>query len=202
MSSELSDNQLAVIQRLAEGISKADGSSFAISADDEAKVPIRKKALRLLDQRSRSMDELRQRLLKSEEFSPALVEEVLESLSASNLLDDQKFAHEWVRQRSAYRGKSKSVLNRELKEKGVSAEYRRQALEQITAEDEATMARKLAEKKVRSINSRPGDYNAKQKDLRKVLGMLARRGFSQGMSMSIARDALEARYSELAEATD
>lgn len=198
MGSQLSTAQLAAIEQLAKEISQADGSSFDISATDEAKAPIRKKALRLLDQRSRSRDELRQRLLASEEFSPALIEEVLDSLASARLIDDQQFANEWVRQRAAYRKKSKSVLNRELKEKGVCSEFRREALAQISESDEAAMARKLAHKKAKTIKAVPVDYISKQKDLRKVVGVLARRGFGQGMSTSIARAELEQRYAELA----
>ena len=50
---------------------------------------------------------------------------------------------------------------------------------------------------VAGIVSNPDDVTVRDKDLRRVVGVLARRGFNQGLSMAIAREALDARYSEL-----
>ena len=125
------------------------------------------------------------------------IDEVLDDLTASKLLDDAHFAREWVRQRHAGRGKSRMVLNRELVEKGIPAHLREKALEQVSDADESAIARSLAEKKARTIKTVPADRAARDKDLRRVVGVLARRGFNQGLSMSIAIDAIDARYDEL-----
>lgn len=175
-----------------------EGGEPIIDADAEAvKAPIRSRALRLLDQRARSREELRGRLAENEEWPPAAIDEVLDDLTASGLLDDAHFAHEWVRQRHAARGKSRMVLDRELAEKGIAAHLRADALEQITDADESHIARALAAKKAGTVSSLPADRAARDKDLRRVVGVLARRGFAQGMSMDIAREALDARYEEL-----
>ena len=94
------------------------------------------------------------------------------------------------------------VLNRELQEKGIDASLRADALEQITHNAEEEVARKLAAKKAATIKSVAPDFNAKQKDLRKVVGVLARRGFPSELSMNIAREQLENRYRELEADTD
>ncbi len=173
------------IEKLAQQIAEADGSSLYDAGREESKAPIRAKALRLLDQRMRSRKELVERLEAVEEFPSSMIEEVVDDLTRSGLVNDELFASEWVRQRFASRGKSKMVLNRELQE--------------ITHNAEEEVARKLAAKKAATIRTVAPDFNSKQKDLRKVVGVLARRGFPSELSMSIARDELEERYRELEE---
>ena len=150
----------------------------------------------LLDQRSRSRQELYDRLVQAE-FDPEVVDEVLDDLAHAGLINDAAFAAEWVRQRHKRRGKSRSVLDRELREKGVSQEDRDEALAQIDAADEEAMARALAEKKARSVKSVPADRKEREKALRRIVGVLARRGFNEGMSLNIAISALEERCEEL-----
>lgn len=126
-----------------------------------------------------------------------MVEDVLDDLAHAGLINDAAFAAEWVRQRHKRRGKSRSVLDRELRDKGVSQADRDEALEQIDAADEEAMARALAEKKARSLKSVPADRKERDKELRRIVGVLARRGFNEGMSLNIAISALEERCEEL-----
>ena len=171
------------------------GSLFDHEAE-EAKAAVRKRALLFLDARARSRHELRGRLLDLE-FEEGVVDDVLDDLAGVGLLDDAAFAHEWVRQRHARRGKSSRVLDRELQDKGVDSATRADALEQIDAADEEATARALAEKKARSVRTVPADRAESDKALRRIVGVLARRGFAQGMSLRIARDALDERVAQL-----
>lgn len=171
------------------------GSLFDHEAE-EARAAVRKRALLFLDARARSRHELRGRLLDLE-FEEAVVDDVLDDLAGVGLLDDAAFAHEWVRQRHARRGKSSRVLDRELQDKGVDSATRADALEQIDAADEEATARALAEKKARSVRTVPADRTESDKALRRIVGVLARRGFAQGMSLRIARDALDERVAQL-----
>ena len=157
---------------------------------------MRTRALLFLDARARSRHELRGRLLDLE-FEEAVVDDVLDDLAGVGLLDDAAFAHEWVRQRHARRGKSSRVLDRELQDKGVDSATRADALEQIDAADEEATARALAEKKARSVRTVPADRAESDKALSRIVGVLARRGFAQGMSLRIARDALDERVAQL-----
>lgn len=163
---------------------------------EEDKAEVRRRGLLLLDQRARSRSELRQRLIALE-FEDALVDMVLDDFEASKLLDDEMFAFEWVRQRHQRRGKSRTVLDRELKDKGIAQSIRSSALEQITAESEEDIARGLAEKKARSIKAKPAGRADYDKALRRVVGVLARRGFNQSMSLHIAKKALDDRLNTL-----
>ena len=177
---------------LQEAIANFEGGQLFDSRHEDQLAPIRKRALLLLDQRQRSRHELRIRLLGLE-FAPELVDEVLDSLEKSLLIDDSRFAAEWVRQRAATRGKSPRALDMELRDKGVAADIRAEALSQITAEDEEAQARTVAEKKAREVKTVPAHRAEYDKALRRVVGVLARRGYGSELSMRVARETLDER---------
>ncbi|MCS5479176.1 recombination regulator RecX [Corynebacterium sp. YIM 101645] len=183
------------IAQLKEAIAGFRSGQFDREAE-EAKAAVRRRALGLLDVRARSRQELRERLIEAE-FEPVVVDDVLDDLAAVNLIDDAAFAREWVRQRHARRGKSTRVLEQELRQKGIDSATRAEALDQIDAADEEATARALAEKKARTIREAPADRAETDKALRRIVGVLARRGFPQGMSLRIAREALEERIAGL-----
>ena len=187
------------IARLQEALDAYEpGTGLFDRKHEEALAPVRKRALGLLDQRARSRAELRERLIKAE-FEPQLVDEVLDDLAGSGLINDAQFAHEWVRQRAARRGKSARVLDMELRDKGVGGADRAAALEQISDEDEEHTARAVAEKSARKVKSAPTDRAGYDKHLRRIVGALARRGFNQGMALRIAREELNGRIAECEE---
>lgn len=163
---------------------------------EEAKAPVRQHALVLLGQRARSRKELSDRLL-ARDYPAAIVDEVLDDLEGVGLLNDRDFAEQWVRQRHERRGKSARALDRELIAKGISAEIREDALSQISEEDEESIAWAILEKKARRITTVPEDRAEYAAHLRRMVGMLARRGFPQGMSMALARACVDERLVEL-----
>lgn len=184
------------LARLQRAIDEFEEGDLFDARRDEALAPVRKRALGLLDQRARSRHELRERLIKAE-FAPELVDEVLASLERASLVDDSLFAHEWVRQRAARRGKSAKALDLELRDKGVAADVRASALAQISEEDEEAQARALAEKKARALKVVPADRAEYDKALRRVVGVLARRGYSSELTVRVARESLDARIETL-----
>lgn len=191
-------DQVARLRRaLAAAERGADGSGIVDLDRERAKAPLRARALRLLDQRARATEELRRRLAEDDDAPAELIAEVLADLRSAGLLDDAAFAAEWVRQRARRRGKSRRVLDRELRDKGVAAADRDAALDQVDdAEEEATAAA-VAAKRAAAIRRTPADRAERDRDLRRVLGALARRGFPQEVAMRRARAALADRYAEL-----
>ena len=190
--------KLAKLQEAIEAYEAGQGGQLFDRAEEEALAPIRKRALGLLDQRARSRAELRGRLIDAE-FDPTLVEHVLDDLERTGLLDDAVFAREWVRQRASRRGKSARALDAELRNKGVSEPVRQEALSQISAADEETAARAVAEKKAREVKSAPTDRAQYDKYLRRIVGVMARRGYSSGLSLHLGREVLDARILEVSE---
>lgn len=183
-------------QALEDYESGAAGGQLIDAGAEEVKASVRSRALRLLDQRARSREELRERLLAAE-FEPDVIDVVLDDLAGVGLINDESFAREWVRQRHVHRGKSARALNMELKDKGVDAADRAVALEQITEESEEATARKVAEKKARTIKKVPADRHEREKFLRRIVGTLARRGYSHSLTMRVSIEALDARIAEL-----
>ena len=192
-----SPEKLEKLRQALEAYEAGDAGGQLVDANAEAaKAPVRSRALGLLDQRARSRKELRDRLVAAD-FEPDVVEDVVDDLAGVGLVDDETFAKEWVRQRHARRGKSARALNIELKEKGVEAADRAAALEQITEESEEAVARRVAEKKARTLKSVPADRHERDKFLRRIVGTLARRGYRQELVMRISIDVLDARIAEL-----
>lgn len=181
----MTDEKVERLRRALEAYTPGEHPILDPLAEEE-RAKVRARALTLLDHRARSRHELRSRLVEAE-FPPEVVDAVLADLADSGLIDDATFAHEWVRQRHERRGKSRRVLDRELQAKGVQASVREEALEQIDASAEERVARQLAEKKARSLHPEKVEY---QKALRRVVGVLARRGFPEGMAIQLAKEAL------------
>lgn len=133
--------------------------------------------------------------LQSEGFEAELIEPLLDKFEAAKLIDDAEYAETFVRQKSRTKKLSRAALRRELAERGVRGEEAEDALAQRTDEQEREDAAELVRKKLR-----PGmdlsDRAEKDRATRRLLGMLARRGYSSSVSMSVIREELAAYGAE------
>ncbi|MFW0150378.1 recombination regulator RecX [Mycobacterium sp. smrl_JER01] len=141
--------------------------------------------LRLLTARARTRAELEAALDKrgySQEVSAA----VLDRLTEVGLVDDEDFAEQWVRSRRVNAGKGKRALAAELRRKGVADEVIDDALADIDAGAERTRAEQLVRDKLRREKlGDPDDRDAENKVTRRLVGMLARRGYNQSMALDV-----------------
>jgi len=144
--------------------------------------------LRLLTARARSRAELIGKMTKHG-YPDDVVETVLGRLIAVGLVDDEDFAAQWVRSRQSYSGKGKRALAAELRTKGLDAEVIAAALDGIDAGSERVRAEQLVERRLRREVLAEGDD---AKVMRRLVGMLARRGYSQTMAVAVVTDALAA----------
>lgn len=133
--------------------------------------------------------------LQTEGFETELIEPLLDKFEAAKLIDDAEYAQTFVAQKSRTKKLSRAALRRELAERGVRGEEAEKALAQRTDEQERADAAELVRKKLR-----PGmdlsDRAEKDKVTRRLLGMLARRGYSSSVSMSVIREELAAYGAE------
>lgn len=133
--------------------------------------------------------------LQAEGFDAELIEPLLDKFEAAKLIDDAEYAQTFVAQKSRTKKLSRTALRRELAERGVRGEEAENALAQRTDEQEREDAAELVRKKLR-----PGmdlsDRAEKDKVTRRLLGMLARRGYSSSVSMSVIREELAAYGAE------
>lgn len=129
--------------------------------------------------------------LQAEGFEAELIEPLLDKFEAAKLIDDAEYAQTFVAQKSRTKKLSRAALRRELAERGVRGEEAENALAQRTDEQEREDAAELVCKKLR-----PGmdlsDRAEKDRVTRRLLGMLARRGYSSSVSMSVIREELAA----------
>ena len=144
--------------------------------------------LRLLTVRARTRAELAGQMAKRG-YPDDAAQAVLERLEAVGLIDDEDFAEQWVRSRQVNAGKGKRALAAELRTKGVDDEVIATALEGIDAGVERVRAEQLVERRLRR-EVLGGDDDPKV--MRRLVGMLARRGYSQSMAVAVVNDALAA----------
>lgn len=128
-------------------------------------------ALRLLALRARSVDEVRQRL--AQRFGQPVVEQTLARLVEDGLLDDAAFASQWRQSRERRKPRSRGMIERELKQRGVSAEIIEGALEDFDAPGAAYRA-------AARYASRQAEADRATFD-RRVGAFLGRRGFEPGV---------------------
>jgi regulatory protein len=192
-------DRLERLRAAIEAVQSGGGEPLVDELAEERLAPLTAKANRLIEQRDRSVAELRRRLTDSldEGDDPALVEAVIDRCLRAGMLDDARFAHEWVRQRAANQRRSVAVLRRELREKGVAAPVIEEALEQISEDDQDRVLGELVTKKAGTVKTVPADRRDYDRALRRIVGVAARRGFPQGRSLTAARQALDARIAEL-----
>ncbi|OBB36635.1 recombination regulator RecX [Mycobacterium sp. 852002-51961_SCH5331710] len=142
--------------------------------------------LRLLTARARSRAELAGQLTKRG-YPDDVSEKVLDRLEQVGLVDDANFAEQWVRSRRVNAGKGRRALIAELRTKGVDTDI----IEATLADDEPGAERARAERlvadKLRREKLADGDD---AKLARRLVGMLARRGYNQTMAFDVVKVAL------------
>ncbi|WP_435205929.1 regulatory protein RecX [Micromonospora sp. bgisy143] len=167
-------------------------------ADEQAATPrdesevAREICLRQLAVRPRTRAELAGALAKrgiSEEVSA----EVLDRYDEVGIIDDAAFARAWVSSRHSGRGLARRALANELRRKGVDGEVATEALGELDEETEAETARALVERKLRTARGEPDAV------FRRLVGMLARKGYPPGVAIRAVKDALAAQSAEAAE---
>ena len=146
--------------------------------------------LRLLTVRPRTRAELHQ-ALRRKEIPEDVADTVLGRLDEVGLIDDAAFADIWVRSRHTYQGMGRRALAMELRRKGVADEVAAEAVATVDAEAEEERARQLVRKRLRSLTT--GDEASR---IRKLVGMLARRGYAEGLAFRVVRDELRAAGEE------
>lgn len=146
--------------------------------------------LRLLTVRARTRAELAGQLTKRG-YPDDVSGRVLDRLADVGLVDDADFAEQWVRSRRLNAGKGKRALAAELRNKGVDNEVITAALAGIDAGAERARAEELVRAKLRREKLDDGDD---AKVTRRLVGMLARRGYHQTMALDVVNVELAAEH--------
>ncbi|MFF7457432.1 regulatory protein RecX [Kitasatospora sp. NPDC008115] len=171
----------------ADGASGRPGPSRRSRAEEPADPEGRARdiCLRLLTGAARTRKQLADALRKRE-IPEEVAEEVLTRLEEVGLIDDAAFARAWVESRHSVRGLSRRALAQELRTKGVAGDLAEQALAQLDPDDETEAARALVERRLRTTRGLE-----RQTRTRRLVGVLARRGYSEGLAFRVVREALD-----------
>ncbi len=125
-------------------------------------------------------------LLAKADVPEDAAEAVLDRYVEVGLIDDAAYANAWVSSRQAGRGLARRALSAELRAKGVDAEVAAEAVEQIDDDDERAAAQRLVARKV------PGMRRLDRATAtRRLMGMLARKGYNGGLAAAVVREALD-----------
>jgi regulatory protein len=113
-------------------------------------------------------------------------ETVLDRFTEVGLIDDAAFARAWVSSRQAGRGLARRALSAELRAKGVEPEVAAEAVGEVDDDDERAAARRLVERRVGSMRRLD-----RATATRRLMGMLARKGYNGGLAAAVIREALD-----------
>jgi len=119
-------------------------------------------------------------------------DKVLSRFTEVGLIDDALFAAMWVTSRHRARGLASAALRRELRRKGIGDEVAQEALEELDPDQELATARALVQRKLASTRSLTPDAR-----VRRLAGMLARKGYPAGTAFRVVREALAEQGAEV-----
>jgi regulatory protein len=184
----------------------------------------RDQCIKLLAVRPRTRAEL-DTALRRRGFDDDVIAEVLDRYSDVGMIDDEAFARAWVTSRHHSKGLARRALAGELRRKGVSDDDLGTALDELDGDTEVETARALVERRLRveraavqrsairrAASAERREDSAEQDDsaddrrqreqaavMRKLVGMLARKGYPPGLAFRVVKEAMDGDAADLLE---
>src|SRR5580704_164237 len=139
----------------------------------ETETQLYEAAVRALMRRAYSVYEMKQLLARRTE-DDKLLRTVMDRLKRANMIDDERFAKQFARQRTEIRRQGKFRIARDLRARGVPDRHIEAALAESAKEtDEAAIVRQRLERKLRSFRGEIGENK-----IASMYRSLLRAGFS------------------------
>ena len=151
-----------------------------IEAADAAKQVL----LRRLSNAPRTRKELAKDL-KDKDISDEVANVALDRFEEVGLINDQALASNYVSSQHERKGLGKNALRQQLRAKGISDDVALEAVSQISDDQEFQAAFALACKKIRSLQR-----DDAKTQLRKIVGVLARKGYSSNLAFRVAKEVI------------
>lgn len=140
--------------------------------------------LRQLTGQARSRSEL-DAALRRREIPPDVAQRVLDRFTEVGLIDDAAYAQAFVASKHRDRGLGRAALRTELRRKGIDGPAADRALEPVDTDAERRRAADLVAKRLDSAV-----FAGLPAARRRLLGLLARRGYSASLSAQVVNEAL------------
>ena len=173
---------MARVRRVAADPDLADPDLAAPPADPETVA--RQICLQMLTAAPRTRAQLASALVRRGVPQDA-ANAVLERFADVQLIDDALFAQAWVDSRHHGRGLSRRALAAELRQRGVATPDIQSAVSRLDPEQEQATARALVEQRLEATRGLPLPAR-----IRRLTGMLARKGYPPELSFRVVRAAL------------
>ena len=123
-------------------------------------------------------------------------EQALDRFTELGYIDDAAFARGWVDSRQRTRGLAAPALRRELRDKGIEGEIIDEVLlECVDGDAERVTAGGLVDKKLRAMRS-GGRSVDRDTATRRLVSMLARKGYNASLAYGVVRERLDSANSE------
>jgi regulatory protein len=138
---------------------------------------------------AKSRHQLAQVLARREVPADA-AEQALDRFTELGYIDDAAFARAWVESRQRTRGLAAPALRRELRDKGIAAELINDVLLAcVDGDAERVAAGELVDKKLRAMRS--GRSVDRDTATRRLVSMLARKGYNSSVAYGVVRERLD-----------
>lgn len=177
--------------RPAVGDHRQPRPDIAADPDVDPRDAARSIVLTLLSSAARTRAELEQRLAARRVPDEAAAC-VLDRMEELGLVDDADYARQWVQSRHHVKGLSRAALTAELRRKGVADDLIVAALSALDPDTERSTARRIVQAKLAASR---GLETATR--VRRLTGMLARKGYPSGLSYEVVRAALADEGAEI-----
>jgi regulatory protein len=185
---EWDDPGLSTSQEESDG--KAGAHSAAAVDEKDPHERARNICLTQLSFAARTRSELA-KVLAKREIPVDVAEAVLDRFTELGLINDTEFAAAWARSRQRSKGLAARSISRELEGKGIADEDVDAAMAQLSEESEFETAVALVTKRLRTLSSL--DHDVK---VRRLVGLLARKGYSPGLSYRVVREVLDTQLAD------
>lgn len=163
----------------------------ALGPDADADAVGRKILLDQLTGRARTRAELSGKLAQRH-VPDDVARRLLDRFEEVGLVDDAAFARSWVQSRQAGKGLARRALSQELRRKGIDDAVAREALEEVDPGEEVEAARLLVRRRLRTVARLDRDAA-----VRRLAGMLARKGHSPAVCFRVVQEELDAAGREV-----
>ena len=130
--------------------------------------------------------------LRKKEIPDDIAEAALDRFEELHLLNDTDYAETFVRSRHTERGLAKRALGYELRKRGIDDETAAEALSTVDEDQEASTARRLVDSRLRATRGLDPQVRT-----RRLVGMLARKGYSSSVAFRAVKEALAEEGQEI-----
>jgi regulatory protein len=167
-----------------DGLTSGPGPGPVAGRSADPAAVAREIVLQQLTVGARSRAQLRQAMVRKQ-IPDDVATAVLDRFEEVDLVDDEEFARQWVQSRHLGRGLARRALTYELRQRGVAEDTLKNAVDELTADDELAAARELVRRKAATMRN-----DDPQRRVRRLAGMLARKGYGGAVAMQAIREEL------------